>query len=312
MSKYSLMQKKFPIVIILILLFYVAFILYGDINEISEEFSKIKIEFIFIVLAMTAISLTVRGYRQFVLLKHIGIQITPRDNFTIYLAGMAMIVTPLGSGELIKSHYLKERYGEPVSRTIPLVLMERFHDFLATISILVVILFVIFLWQSLVIVVISSLLIGTLFVIIRNRNLLNKFQNKLSKIRFIGKFIPTLEFNDSLESLTGSKITAKSWAISSVAFLFDALAVYLGFLAFNLDLGFLSTTQMYFTALISGALSFLPAGIGITEGSFIVLLSLQDIEISQSSSIILFTRLTTIWFGTIVGFVATRFVLKRN
>jgi len=303
-------KRKVPIIIILILFFYVGFVLYGDINKISEEFSKIKLELIFVVLSLSVISLVVRSYRQYAFLKAIGITISILDNFKLYFAGMAMIVTPLGSGELIKSHYLKESYGEPISKTAPLVLMERYHDFLATTSILCVILAIVFLWQSAVIVGLSASLLVFIFVIIRNRNLLNKFQKKLSKIKFINKFIPTLEFNESLADLTNSKMVIKAWSISIVAFLFDAMAVYVGFLAFDIDLGYLLTTQMYFTALVSGALTFLPAGIGVTEGSFVALLSLHDIDFSLSSSIVLFTRLTTIWFTTILGFIATRFVLK--
>jgi len=303
-------KRKVPIIIIIILFFYVAFVLYGDINKISEEFSKLKLELIFAVLSLSVISLVVRGYRQYVFLKAIGITISILDNFKLYLAGMAMIVTPLGSGELIKSHYLKENYGEPISKTAPLVLMERFHDFLAATSILCVILAIVFLWQSAVIVGLSAFLLVFIFMIIRNRNLLNKFQKKLSKIKFINKFIPTLEFNESLADLTNSKIVIKAWSISIVAFLFDAMAVYVGFLAFDVDLGYLLTTQMYFTSLVSGALTFLPAGIGVTEASFVALLSLHEIDLSLSSSIVLFTRLTTIWFTTILGFIATRFVLK--
>jgi len=305
-------KQKVPIIIIIILLFYVGFVLYGDINKISEEFSKLKIEFIFAVLSLSAISLAVRSYRQFVFLKVMGIKISFSENFKLYLAGMAMIVTPLGSGELIKSHYLKENYGEPISKTAPLVLMERYHDFLATTSTICVILAIVFLWQSAVIAGLSSTLLIIIFVIIRNRNLLNKFQKKLSKIKFINKFIPTLEFNESLEALTNSKMVGKAWSISIVAFLFDAMAVYVGFLAFDIDLGYLLTTQMYFTSLVSGALTFLPAGIGVTEGSFVALLSLHGIDFSLSSSIVLFTRLTTIWFATIIGFISTRFVLKKG
>jgi len=306
------LKRKVPIIIIIILFFYVGFILYGDIDKISEEFSKIKLELIFAVLSLSVISLVVRGYRQYAFLKAIGIRIGVLDNFKLYLAGMAMIVTPLGSGELIKSHYLKKNYGEPISKTAPLVLMERFHDFLATTSILCVILAIMFLWQSAVIVGLSGTLLVIVFVIIRNKNLLNKFQKKLSKIKFVNKFIPTLEFNESLEALTNSKMVSKAWSISIVAFLFDAMAVYIGFLAFDVDLGYLLTTQMYFTSLISGALTFLPAGIGVTEGSFVALLSLHGIDFSLSSSIVLFTRLTTIWFATIIGFVLTHFVLKKE
>jgi len=36
----------------------------------------------------------------------------------------------------------------------------------------------------------------------------------------------------------------------------------------------------------------------------------DGLELSLASSIVLFTRLTTIWFATITGFIAYHFVLK--
>jgi len=308
----NLVKSKVPIIIILILLFYVVFLLYADINKITEEFSKIKFEYIFAVLVIESLSLTIRGFRQLHLLKKIGINISLKDNFIIYLAGMAMIITPLGSGELIKSHYIKQKYQEPISKTAPLVLVERYHDFLATTTILLIITSIVFLWQSALIIGISSGLLISIYIIARNRILLNKFLKKIVKIRFFEKITPDLEFSESLSKLTSPKITLDVWLISILAFFIDAGAVYVAFLAFNQDLGFLLTTQIYFTSIVSGALSFLPAGIGVTEGSFVSLLMLQNIDFSLASSLVLFSRLTTIWFATILGFIATRFVLKKN
>jgi len=60
-----------------------------------------------------------------------------------------------------------------------------------------------------------------------------------------------------------------------------------------------------------GTISFLPAGIGVTEGIFIGLLLSNNLELSIATSLILFIRLTTIWFYTFLGFIALKLTIKR-
>jgi uncharacterized membrane protein YbhN (UPF0104 family) len=50
----------------------------------------------------------------------------------------------------------------------------------------------------------------------------------------------------------------------------------------------------------------LPAGIGVTEGSFGGLLSLLEIEISFALALAIVVRLFTLWFGVAVGFISLK------
>ena len=81
----------------------------------------------------------------------------------------------------------------------------------------------------------------------------------------------------------------------------------MGFLAFDLDLGYLKSIQLFYTSIIFGAISLIPGGVGIVEGGLTVLLTQQGLPISLAISIVIFVRLTTIWFSTIIGFLATYF-----
>ena len=42
-----------------------------------------------------------------------------------------MEVTPAGSGKLIKSYYLKKKFGYGISKSFPVFIIERFYDLLA-------------------------------------------------------------------------------------------------------------------------------------------------------------------------------------
>jgi len=81
----------------------------------------------------------------------------------------------------------------------------------------------------------------------------------------------------------------------------------------------LSWTLIFFTSavlglssILFGAVTLIPGGVGVTEVSFVELLSIYGIETSVSSALALFLRLLSIWFATCMGIVATKFALSKN
>jgi len=303
-------SDKIIITIIIFLAFYVALVLYSDIGKVSSEFMKIKIEFVFLSILFSLFSLLVRAYRQKKLLDKLGIHIPIKKNISLFFSGMSMMITPLGAGELIKSHFIKRNYNHPISKTSPIVFFERFNDLFAVVTILAAVLVLNYFWQGAIILGVSSILLVILFLIAANKTFLQFFQKKIEKIKFLKRFLPNPEFYDTFSILTKKETTITIWAISVTSFLFDAMAIYFGFLAFGQNFGFIESTGYYYSSILFGAISFLPGGIGITEGSFVGFLVSDGLELSLASSIVLFTRLTTIWFATITGFIAYHFVLK--
>jgi glycosyltransferase 2 family protein len=303
-------SDKLIISVILFLAFYIAFIFFSDIGKVSSEFIKIKIEFVFVSILFTTLSLLTRSFRQKKLLDVLGIKISMRKNISLFFSGMSMIITPLGVGGLIKSHFLKKNYNQSISKTAPVVFFERFNDLFAVITILTIVLTLNYFWQGAVLLGIGCSLLVILYLIMSNKVFLQFFQKRIKKIKFLNNFLPNPEFYDAFSIFTKKETTFSIWIISVVSFTFDAIAVYFGFLAFGQNIGFIEITGYYFSSILFGAISFLPAGIGITEGSFVGLLVSHDLELYLASSIVLLIRFTTIWFATIVGFIAYRFVLK--
>ena len=79
--------------------------------------------------------------------------------------------------------------------------------------------------------------------------------------------------------------------------------------ALSIDsLGFTEIASTYASSLFLGALSFLPGGLGITEGSFTGLLNLQGISLSMAIVIVIIVRLFTLWFNVVIGFIALKLV----
>ncbi|MEK6947105.1 MAG: lysylphosphatidylglycerol synthase transmembrane domain-containing protein [Nanoarchaeota archaeon] len=310
MKKSNLIKNNGFSIIIIIMITYVGIVLYSDINKISSIFYNIKYEFLVIIIGLQMISFSLRSYRQKKFLESSGIKLSFWENFKICLAGMSMIVTPGGAGMLIKSHFLKRKYGFSVSRTAPMILAERYHDFLAVTTILLLSLIVVFSIHVVISGTVALILLFLVYLIIRNHDWLEKFEQTIIRKKIFQKIFPSdLNISDSVNSLKTPRIIGFGWIISTILWIIDAFAIFFGFVALDVDIGVVESIQIFFSSLIYGIISFLPAGIGVTEGIFIGLLLKHDVKLSIATALILFIRLTTVWFLTFVGFVTMKFFL---
>ena len=121
------MTKKL-IFVFVTLGFYLGIIAYSDFGVFSENLSKFKIEFLVLVIFLNSLVLLIKGHRQQILLESLGINIPRKINHLLYLAGLSMLITPGGTGQVIKSYFLKNKFGINISKSIPLVFIERLND----------------------------------------------------------------------------------------------------------------------------------------------------------------------------------------
>ena len=308
----NLIKKKFMWIIFGAIFFYILLILVSDVEKISESFLKIKIEFLVLIFVLGFLSHLVRGFRQYDLLYTLDEKLPLLQNMYVYMSGLSFIFTPGGVGTFIKSLYLKERFQVPSEKSIAVILLERYHDLLAGTTIIIASLLVYFSLISVSLVVISSIILGALYLLIRTQRIFVSLYSKISKFKFISKNLPDIGPSRSLSILTSPKNMTKGWMLSTLGWGIDALAVFVVFLALNVNFGYLLTSQIYFTSLGYGVLSLLPGGIGVNESVADFLLIRQGLDLSVASSLVILTRLSTVWFATIMGIIFTRMVLKQK
>lgn len=312
MNGLDLIKGKIIWIVLASLFFYVVLILFSDAEKISDHFTHISVELIFLVFLFGISSHIIKSFRQIEFLQMVGEKIPFKQNLIVYLAGLSLIATPGGIGTFIKSKFLKRKFGIPNNKSISVIFLERYHDLLAVTAIILISFSISFSWISATLVIISSFLLILVYLLICNMKTFSFIHNKLLKIKFIAKRLPEVGPDESFFILTRPKAMTKGWLISIGGWSLDSLAVYIGFLAFNVDLGYLLTSQIYFTSLGYGILSLIPGGIGVTEGMADYLLVKQGLDLSIASSLVIFTRLTTMWFVTIIGVIFTRYALKQK
>ena len=294
------------------MLLYAALVLFSDVSKISDHFSHIRIELVFLMFAVGMLSHVMKIFRQKDLLESVDEKIPLKQNLIIYLAGLSLIFTPGGIGVFIKSHFLKQRFNIENNKSFPVIFLERYHDLFAATTIISIGLWMSFSWISVTLVAISYSLLLVVYLAITNLNVFSFIHDILVKIKFIAKRLPEMSPNKSFFILTRPKAMTKGWLISTAGWGLDSLVVYIGFLSLGVDLGYVLTSQIYLTSLGYGVLSLLPGGIGVTEGVADYLLVQQGLTISFASALVIFTRLVTIWSATGVGLIFTRFASKQK
>jgi uncharacterized protein (TIRG00374 family) len=79
-------------------------------------------------------------------------------------------------------------------------------------------------------------------------------------------------------------------------------------IAFDVNtLDYLKVLAIYTTSALLGAVSLIPGGVGIAEGTIAGLLTLEGIDISIALVLSVVIRIFTFWFVVVVGFISLKF-----
>ncbi len=286
---------------------YSIILLFTDLSLIAEKIKNFRSEYVPIIILLIFSSWLLLYLRWHLLLKNYNISIPQRKNFLIYFAGFALSVSPAKSGELIKSVILKEKFNVPHSHSVPIIAMERFYDVVGTLIVTVLGLWFLGIKYLPIITVVSAVLV-LIFCMVYSTKIFNKFLKILGKLNFLKKFTEPLTSSQQVikESVKG-KIAVFSSLLTVIYRLIESFAIYFVLLGFGVDsLHYLKIVAIYSFSIIIGNMSFIPGGLGITEGSLAGLFSLQGLGISTAIVIAIVIRLFTLWFGVIIGFICLK------
>ncbi len=308
------LQIKFVIGIVIVIFVYVLFTIFSDVEKIFLTFSDVMIHsYIIPIGILFSISLTLRGFIQKQILKQLDIEISFKQSLSLYFAGLSMLITPLGIGQTIKSYFLKKYFDISYAKSVPLVLAERFYDFISIVTLLWISTIFVFRDNLLLIIIFSSFLILVILLFTKSKSINNFLKQKIIKITFFSQRISNFdELTDSISGITKPNKIFKILPLVFIAIIIESIVIHLGITSFQINLNYFDSIQLFYSSLLLGIFSFLPGGVGITEGSFVNLMVNEGYSVPLSSSVIIFLRFITIWSVSILGFIFTFHFLKNK
>ena len=233
-----------------------------------------------------------------------------RSGFTVewgygliaYLAGFAFTATPGKVGELIRIRYFTKA-GVPANISFGAFIYERALD-------LIVVLFLASLAigrQDLLVLALSfvTIFLGLLVGLSLNSSLLTRLSEFFNQRSWFWLEKPILVVRDGLASCR-YWLTPLDLIVSLVCGLVAWTLTSYGFMWLLGDLGVsiqpLQAFTIYPMAMLVGAASMLPGGVGSTELSIVLLLGVYGVTASIATIAAVGIRFATIWFAVLLGF----------
>jgi uncharacterized protein (TIRG00374 family) len=291
-------------------LLYLAFTVYADYQSVINAFSKFNWLLLPFLLFLSFLNYFTRFIKWDYYLSIVNIKLKKIDSLSIFMSGLIMSVTPGKVGELLKSYLVKEITNEPISKTAPIIFAERITDFVSLLIIAIVGAYIFDYGGEITIGV--ALFFLVIIVIISNKRLALPIINLFEKIKFLEKYLHNIHtaYTSSNQLLKIKPLLLMTF-VSLISWGFECLGYYFILLNFQIDFGLIWASFSYSFATIIGAISMLPGGLGVTEGSLTFMLIQENISKDVAVATTFIVRVVTFWFAVIVGIISVSFYQKR-
>ncbi len=303
-------KKKLLVSLALAGIFYLAFTIYANIDDLVSAFGRFNWLLVLPLLLLSLANYFIRFFKWDYYLSILKINLKKTDSLSIFLSGLIMSVTPGKMGELLKAFLTKEVTSVPVSKTAPIVFVERITDFLALLIISIIGAYV-FNYGRGIVIGVAVFFLAVIFVI-SNKNIAEVLLKLLEKNSFLKKHLEKIHnaYESSYQLLKVIPLINMT-AVSLVSWLSECLGYYIILSNFGIENSFLWAAFSYAFATIAGAVSMLPGGLGVTEGSltFMLINNGQPKELAVATTFVV--RVVTLWFAVLVGIISVTFYQKR-
>ena len=286
---------------------YAIFLFISDYNVITEKISNFKINYLPLILLLVSASWVPLIIKWHFLLKNCEIDIPLRKSIAVFFAGVAFEITPGQIGALIKSQLLKTSSNIPRTKTVPIIVAEKVYDLIS--AILASIIGIIILGMDFYLIIIAILALAVIFFFMFYRPASEIFFKRITKTKFFSKYVDNMsEFHAIIQKSTNVKAVTICILLGVTYWFIISAAAYYTLKAFDINvLDYLTVLAIYTTSILLGAISFVPAGIGVAEGSIAGLFTLNGIDVSTALILSVMIRVLTLWFSVSVGFIALKF-----
>lgn len=289
--------------VIIGLIVALALSIYADFGAIIRSFRSFDWWLFPVVLGLTLTNQFLRFLKWEYLLGYVGVELNTLVSLQIFGSGLIMIMTPGKIGEIWKSWLVRDVEGVPISSTMPVVATERITDFLGvmTFGLMGVIIFD---YSPVVLLAVVTPVI-TGIVILQNESMCFWVLERVEGFPFLNRKADDIRnLYEGTQELLQFRPLAVTTSLSVFSWGMECAGLWIVLQGFGSDVTFLAAAFVFALSSILGAVSLLPGGLGITDGSMTGLLLLFDVERTIAVSSTLITRAATLWFSAGLALLA--------
>ena len=282
-------------------LLYLGFVLFADHAAVLAALRRVDSPVLAAIFALSLLNYLLRFWRWRRYIAAFGHVLPWWRHFLYYLAGFTLTVTPGKAGEAVRSLYLRG-HGVSYAQSLAALFVERLLDVLAMslLALLILLARPDYAWLA---AVAWGLTLGLIWLVTRAwlpERLLMLGQGH----RYGHRFDRLARLLDSAAVLLrpgnflfGLGLGVLSWGL-------EGLSLYLIARGVGVELSLAAGIGIYAIAVLAGALSFLPGGLGGTEALMGVLLVAVGSDGPSAVALTLLCRIATLWLAVALGGIA--------
>jgi uncharacterized protein (TIRG00374 family) len=307
--------RSFVFAIILAIFVYLLIMILSDWEDLLRQVLNIDPVIVILAMFLSLGNYFCRFFKWLLFTRSLELDIPLIENFLIFFAGLSLSITPAKVGEAIRAFFLQKTSSIDLSKGLASTFSERLIDLLAVTILALIGVLSLGLRQSneflpILVIIFIGIIFGVLiFLIDALYNIFSWFFHlepwsgvgeKIDKFR--SDVVITLRYDVFLGALL---LGILGWACEGLGFFLLAQSL-------RIPITFEASILIYATSSLLGAISFLPGGLGVMEGSMeILLVNFLAISLSTAGALVILVRLTTLWFGVSLGLVFLLLITKR-
>jgi uncharacterized membrane protein YbhN (UPF0104 family) len=302
--------RRASLALALILAIYLSALLWTDRQDVLPALNRAA-GMLKLLIPLALAAFLIRAWRWRWLLARAGHALPPGTAALIYLAGFAFTATPGKLGELIRLRYLGP-HGVPAHIALGEFLFERCFDLLVVM--LLTLLAAAHVAGTSVAIAFALIIVGGVVVAAARPQWLHDLARRLKPLawQWPAQFLDTLARGliatrlwMNLPGICVTSLTGlAAWSLTSLG-----LALLVSQELPGVD--FLTTLAIYPVAMLAGAASMLPAGLGTTEAAAVAILTSLGLSVAASVLLAVVVRLATLWLAIALG-VVCMIILERQ
>lgn len=301
-------KNKVWLIIIFAVVVYLIMSIYAGLENLLSALESFNWIFIPVMLILVTLAYFIRFLKWNFFLKSVNVHLNLKDNLFVFFSGLGMIITPAKVGEIWKGWLIKDINGESLSKTVPVVIIDRVSDLIGLI--ILSLLGILYYKQGIYILIAMILLFAGSFAAVKSKKISGILISILEKRA--GKYSKDIKTMHAtfLQLLNPKNITMMSF-LSAFAWFFECLALYFVIIGFGQSIGVILSTFVFSFASLIGAVSMIPGGLGVAEATISGMLQYFGLTSTISVGVMILIRFGTLWYGAVLGFLVYLIFRKR-
>lgn len=301
-------KNKFWLIILFAVIVYLVMGVYANFSNLLSTLAKFNWIYLPLMILLVTLAYFVRFIKWNFFLKNVDVNLPLKENLFVFFSGLSMTITPAKAGEIWKGWLIKDINGESLSKTIPVVIVDRVTD---VIGLVILSLSGIFFYKSgIYVLLILIILFVAFFVAIKSEKISNRLISILESRA--GKYSGDIKsMHTTFQKSITSKYLVGLSVVAVFAWFLECLSIYFVILGFGQSLNLIISIFIYSFSTLLGAVSFIPGGLGVADASLSGFLILFGLSSSVSVGAALIMRFGTLWYGAILGFLVYFIFNKR-